>query len=562
MQWRVVKLGIEQFDILHAYGLAILLATACGVPVTLQDTAYCYTLSCPEVELPRVHATPLLESALPLPDEEELRQCDPRAQQQKLPVTVLDGLLAALFTTPGLRALSVSDLLGKQRLDAEALAKGLHKVAKTISRWKAFARRTARRQGTDWLNNVLRDYNPERPAFPILVEGKYEGDINVLMTIDPSFCFSLRSTQSLGRMTEKTQVAVRGTRYAGLLAFIGASRFLRAQRLCGSVVNYYVPTARTLSINAESSLPLLFPADEKPDQAALGRWLALSQQGLRPEAVWRGLAYQTLLTQGQQQSLSVESGILECGWLLALQGCHGGDVLAFWQTQLHATKGTHDEQESLLNCLMRRSAGAWFAHLQLITQSIHTNTAYTGRCYSLEEVRKITEAMNDTAHMPLKQVLEREKGTLRFGRALRQVGRYNPSRLRDLLDELQDARTDAQLLPVLHHIVFASEVEKAKKRRIIVPDEDDCAALLEDMDRYGVPVLVGLLMVLSALHYPHSDESLKYELSTLIRALLALAAQIATPTEPEDKSALHAHELFIDDPEILSGGSLEEQEEI
>jgi hypothetical protein len=553
MQWRVVKLGIEQFDVLHAYGLAILLTTACGVPVALQDAAYCSILSCQETELPQVHATLLLERALPLPDEEELRQCDPRAQQQKLPVTVLDGLLAALFTTPGVRALSVSDLLGKQRLDAEALAKGLHKVASKISRWKAFARRTARRQGTDWLNNVLRDYDPERPAFPTLIEGKYDGDINVLMTIDPSFCFSLRSAQSLGRMTEKTQVAVRGTRYAGLLAFIGASRFLRAQRLSGAVVNYYVPMPKTLSINAESCLPLLFPADEKPDQAVLGHWLALSQQGLRLEAVWRGLAYQTLLTQGQQQSLSVESGVLECGWLLALQGCLGRDVLAFWQAQLHA-KGTHDEQESLLNCLMRRSAGAWFAHLQLITQSIHANTAYTGWRYSLEEVRKITAAMNETAHMPLKQVLEREKGTLRFGRALRQVGRRNPSRLRDLLDELQDARTDAQLLPVLYHIVFASEVEKAKERRIIVPDEDDFAALLEDMDRYGVPVLVGLLLVLSALHYPYSDESLKYELSTLIRALLALAVQLSAPAATEDNAALQAHELFIDDPEVLRGG--------
>jgi hypothetical protein len=473
-------------------------------------------------------------------------------------VTVLDGLLAALFTTPGPRALSVSDLLGKQRLDAEALTKGLHKVAKTVSRWQAFARRTARKQGTDWLGNVLRDYDPERPAFPLLIEGKYERDINVLMTIDPSFCFSLRSAQSLGRMTEKTQVAVRGTRYAGLLAFIGASRFLRAQRLSGAVVNYYVPIARTLSINAESCLPLLFPADEKPDQAALWRWLDLSQQILRPEAVWRGLAYQTLLTQGQQQSLSLESGVLECAWLHALQGRLGGGVLAFWQAQLHA-KGAQDEQESLLNCLKRRSAGAWFAHLQLMAQSMHANTNYTGRRYSIEEVRKITEAMNDTAHMPLKQVLEREKGTLRFGRALKQIGRYNPSRLRDLLDELQDARTVTQLLPVLHHIVFASEVEKAKERRIIVPDREDFAALLEDMDQYGVPVLVGLLMVLSALRYPHSDDSLKYELSTLIRALLARSAQIAAATR--DNPAPHAHELFIDDPEVLRGGPLEEQEE-
>ncbi len=560
MQWRVVKLGIEQFDILHAYGLAILLATACGMPVALHDTSYSYILSCQETELPQVHATLLLESVLPLPDEEELRLCDPRAQQQKLPVTVLDGLLAALFTTPGSRVLSVNDLLWKQRQDAEALAKGLHKVATTINRWKAFARRTARRQGTDWLGNVLRDYDPERPAFPTLIEGKGRGDIHVLMTIDPSFCFSLRSAQSLGRMTEKTQVAVRGTHYAGLLAYIGASRFLRAQRLSGAVVNYYVPVARTLSIDAQSSLPLLFPADEKPDQATLRRWLALSQQMPQPEAVWRGLAYQTLLTQGQQQSLSLESGMLECEWLLALQSCLGGGVLASWQAQLHA-RGAQDEQESLLNCLMRRSADAWFAHLQLMAQSMRADMAYTGRRYSLEEVRKITEAMNDSAHMPLKQVLEREKGTLRFGGALKQIGRYNPSRLRDLLDELQDARTDAQLLPVLHHIVFASEVEKAKEHMITVPDREDFAALLEDMDRYGIPVLVGLLMVLSALRPPHSDESLKYELSTLIRALFALAVQLSAPAASEDNSALQTHELFIDDPEVLRGGTREEQEE-
>jgi hypothetical protein len=167
-----------------------------------------------------------------------------------------------------------------------------------------------------------------------------------------------------------------------------------------------------------------------------------------------------------------------------------------------------------------------------------------------------------TEHPPLKQVLEREKGTLCFGRALRQIGRYNPSRLCDLLDELQEARTVAQLLPVLHRIAFASELVKAKERMIIVPTEEDMRALLEDIDRYGVVVLVGLLMVLSALRYPHSHESLKYELSTLIRALLALAVQVAALTANQDHPASYAHELFIDDPEVPRDGVLlEEQEE-
>lgn len=130
MEWSVVKIGVEQFDILHAYGLGTLLATATGSPVELRDTGCHYRLSCPAPHNPRVNCAALLEVALPLPGEEDVLACDPRAGEQKLPVAVLDGLLAALFTTPRPRVLSVSDLLGKQCLDEKALQRGLHKVAK------------------------------------------------------------------------------------------------------------------------------------------------------------------------------------------------------------------------------------------------------------------------------------------------------------------------------------------------------------------------------------------------------------------------------------------------
>ena len=160
-------------------------------------------------------------------------------------------------------------------------------------------------------------------------------------------------------------------------------------------------------------------------------------------------------------------------------------------------------------------------------------------------------------------VLEREEGTLRFGRALRQIGRYHPSRLRDLLEDLEAAQTRAQLLPVLHRVVLASELEKARERMIIVPTEKDFTALSEDMDRYGIPVLVGLLLVLSALRYPPSDENLKYELSTLMRALLALAVQIGAITAADNDPSPLSHELFIDDPGVPDAGGLpEEQEEL
>ena len=562
MEWSVVKMGVEQFDMLHAYGLGILLATACGEPVELRETARCYTLTCPVFRASRVNSDVLLERVLPLPGEEAVRACDPHVRQQQLPVTMFDGLLTALFTTPGPRILSVSDLLGKQRLDATVLQKGLQKVAKRISRWKTLARRLAAGKEADWLSDVLGDYDPVQPASPTLVEGNHKRDINVLMTIDPSFGYSLRSAQSLGLMTEKTQVAVQGTRLAALLAFIGAAPFLRAQRLSGALVNCYVPVARKLLIDADTTLPMLLPVDEKPDQAVLWHWLALSRKGAQPQAEWRGLAYQTLLTQGQQQSLCVGSGVLECAWLLNVQERTGRGGLGFWQAQLSVkAHGTREEQECLLDCLKGRRADAWIAHLRALAQSICSQEKYTGRRYSLEEVRTVTEAMNDAEHVPLKQVLEREEGTLRFGRAFRQIGRSNPSRLRDLLEELEEVQTPAQLLPVLHRVLLASEIEKAKEGRIIVPTEKDMIALLEDVDRYGIPVLVGLLLVLSALHYPRRDDALKYELSTLIRALLTLAVQIGAINVTKNELSPPSPELLIDDPEIPSA-LLEEHEEM
>src|SRR2546421_7221608 len=130
MEWSVVKIGIQQFDILHAYGLGILLATACDEPVELRDMACRYILSSSAHQLPRMSYDSLLEKVLPLPREEDVRACAPSARAQRLSVTVLDGLLTALFTTPGSRILSVSDLLGRLRLDEKALQRGIRKVAK------------------------------------------------------------------------------------------------------------------------------------------------------------------------------------------------------------------------------------------------------------------------------------------------------------------------------------------------------------------------------------------------------------------------------------------------
>ena len=236
--------------------------------------------------------------------------------------------------------------------------------------------------------------------------------------------------------------------------------------------------------------------------------------------------------------------------------------MAFWYALLAPGEAALDEQEPLVDCLKRRNAGGWVTHLHARFRRLPGRSQGEGRCYHLEEVRRITEVMHDAERIPLRQVLEREQGTRCFGRALRQIGRSNPARLRDLLEDLEEARTHAQLLPVLHRIVVASEIEKAKKKRLItVPTEDDLDALPEDIEQFGIPVLVGLLQVLSSLRYPRSDNAQKYELSTLIRALLALAVHLGALEIDESGPWPSSHELFLDDPGI-SGDFPEEDEEL
>lgn len=548
MEWCVMRTGIRQFDILHAYGLGVLLATACDTMVELGEAAYSYILSCSVCQLPQIDSDALLECAFPLPDEEELRLYDPHAEAQKLAITVLDGLLAALFTTPGPRVLSVSDLLRKQSLDQTIIQKSLLKAARKVDNWKAFVKRVAREKRENWLDDVLSDYHPDHPVCPLLVEGT-ESKINILMTIDPSLSYSLRSPYSDGRTMERTQVTVQGTRYAGLLAYLGASRFLRGHHLSGDLINYYLPLARSCSIHAHMALPLLLPMDQKPEQAAIRQWLLLSQQPFQEKAVWSSLAYQTLLTQGIQQSLSLEHGELEYGWLFALQRRLGNGVLRSWQFQVSAKSGTQEEQENLLDCLKRRDPRAFRSYLLLKARTLVAHPDSVERRYSLEEVRIITEAMKNSAQEPLKIVLEREEGTRCFGRALRQIGRFDSSKLRDLTEELEAVRTRAQLLPVLQHVVLASELAKAKEQRIVVPTEKDLTVLLEDVERFGIPEVVGLLLVLSVLRYPRRNEQgeLKVEISSVIRALSVLARYLEAISSVQSDTA---PEIFLDDPEL------------
>jgi hypothetical protein len=154
------------------------------------------------------------------------------------------------------------------------------------------------------------------------------------MMLDPTFSYSSHRARSDGLVTQSTNLTIHGTSFAVLLALIGAARFLRAQRLPHGRVNCYVPLAVRYAISASTALPPLFFQSTNPEQALLLQWLsyAFAQRALRKEdLLWKGLAYQTIQTQGIQQSLSCQHGCLDLLWPLMLNKAERGSLLFFWR---------------------------------------------------------------------------------------------------------------------------------------------------------------------------------------------------------------------------------------
>src|SRR5947209_2196720 len=99
MYWCVAKTGFEMFDMLHAYGLGTLLATACGLTIELEEGTLVYRLSSQAQAAP-VATVALLDMALPLPKTPDLDSLQGdwyEPERHPLSVAVLDGLLTALF---------------------------------------------------------------------------------------------------------------------------------------------------------------------------------------------------------------------------------------------------------------------------------------------------------------------------------------------------------------------------------------------------------------------------------------------------------------------------------
>lgn len=508
MEWTVTKVGAEMFDALHAYGLAVVLTHASGAPVELKDAGLGYKLISSTPETWRKDSQAILSDILTLPTPAQLQAGENSLAAAPVWLTHLEGWLAALFTVPGVRLVSVFDLFDKQKLRPAVVEAALAKVTAALSTWKKFVERTSN-HSTNWLMAALQDYDTLYPRLPY-PDRKRSGDLGILMTLDPSFSYSTCRARSDGLITDKTNMAIRGPRYATLFALIGAGRFLRAQRVANNLVNFYVPLIDSATLGPETTLPSLYATRLASDKAIIYRWLAASVAH-GPDLRLKGLAYQVMQTQGASQSISISRGCLGYAWLATMTQRPETQILKQWKFVVSQERLPF-EIDHLLDALTRRCPMAWVNHLRELSLLLHTHPQADIRAYHLKEVKEVTKMMIASENSPLRSVLERDKGTLRFGHALRLLGRIHQDALRDIIDHLDTVRTRDQLIRVLAIAVQECAVAGAKSEFIIMPDDEDLKYLLDDLEQHSAPTLAGLLIILSALRYPRLPDAADAEL--------------------------------------------------
>jgi len=507
MDWWICKTGVEMFDALQTCGLAVLLATASEEPVMLRDEGLAYRLSC-ERKKDFPHPTlDILDQILHLPTGEEVASLDQMTRPLPLSLTNVDGLLAALYTQQGIRLVSLAELQQKQRLAPTAGTLALQKIQETITRLKTWARRYTQDDAT-WLDRVLKDYAavpaPD-PMFSPIQKGKH---LSLWMTLDPALGKSTRQPRSDGLIALKSNLTMGSPGYGVFLSVIGAARFLRAQPVAGQLINYYLPLPTTLTVTPQTTLPTL-PALTHPSlQALVAHWLAYVRPHPPLDASWQAMAYQTLSVGGTRQALSLTRGALPFEWIGQIAEHTGHGLIRAW----HALVGMGQDQAPyeaarLCDALMLRDRASWLMHLIDYAYAV-MRCPDRLRPYRAAEVQEVTQAMTDTS-TPLSAVLERKEGTLRFGHALRLLGRVNHAKLLDLFDLLECVQTLEQLHSALKQAAQACDLANAKSPFIIVPDDDDYKYLLQDVERHGVRLIASLLQILAVLRYPSSETAPK-----------------------------------------------------
>jgi hypothetical protein len=533
--WYVAKIGTNMSDTAIVIGMAALINEATGSSVHITNEGSWFKVTSTNVMMDySVETETLLDRVLELPTIEEMIELtnNPHFADEKprLRKTVgnFDGLLAVQFSK-GKRLLSVSDLLAQSKKgDFSPIQAGLTKAQEVVEVLKEVVLHVTKNP-VNWVESLLADYTLSADsagrlqpgALPTVKPRRDSKNLSVPITLDPAWSYATRRLFSDGLITDKNNLTFGGSSYATLLAFIGAAKWLRAHRITGNLVNFYMPVPINLTYSAHTTLPCLSRVDFNPKRAVVIEWLNfyLLDSRLQPEELLLdGLAYQTMQTQGLTQSISIDRGYLSMNWLRQIENRCGQSIIKYW-ILIARSDGKKallplDTLDHLVDFLDKQNVSSWQTHLENYCRLVAHNRyrrKHQGakakqleqeiRPYKFEEVKEIMDLMEAVGNIPLRKIMERKEGTPRIGHALELLGQVKPAALLEVLEALDSVRTRDQLIRILSRAVQECRLARAKSKFVIEPSYEDLDYLLEDLDKYGAHTLAGILMLLATFRY-------------------------------------------------------------
>lgn len=199
MDWYIVHTGIEMLDALHTIGYAVWLASRYQTTVNIVNDGAYARLTIDEDEQHLHPQSVELTRILRIPHADELSA--DQSSIDEFALHNLDGLLALLFTTSGVRVVSVDDLRTKIERDPAIIVSTLKKITSKISRWKQYLE-----QNSITPDEIDTWYRQQRL---VLLVDKPKAGLGLPMTIDPALSHSHRSSVSAGLISDKNRLSTK-----------------------------------------------------------------------------------------------------------------------------------------------------------------------------------------------------------------------------------------------------------------------------------------------------------------------------------------------------------------
>ena len=184
-------------------------------------------------------------------------------------------------------------------------------------------------------------------------------------------------------------------------------------------MNLYVPIFGELHVRPGFRVPLLTKVDLPSQQVAV---VQLLSQYLECGNAVTAIICQTLQPQGTKQPLSLSRTHISTRLLCKLEQAGLVLLLSRWHGHLSAPlKLSPLDQDLLCDAIVSQSYAAWCGHLRDVARAVNAHADNATLAYSVKEVSAMISS-DVHCENPLFCALERDQGTLRFGRSLRSLG--------------------------------------------------------------------------------------------------------------------------------------------